>query len=54
VWTYLEANRIGDHICYYSDLRKTKTHFPGWEITKSLKETVAEIAEAYFARPLLA
>src|SRR6202167_3993155 len=43
VWTYVESNRIGDHICYYSDLTKMKTHYPGWGITKSLKQTVAEI-----------
>ena len=22
------SNRIGDHICYYSDLRKMKAHYP--------------------------
>jgi CDP-paratose 2-epimerase len=21
-WTYVDENRIGDHICYYSELRK--------------------------------
>ncbi len=49
-WTYVEANRIGDHICYYSDLRKMKAHYPGWGITKTLKETFAEIAEAWSSR----
>src|SRR5437764_15338609 len=33
-YTYLEQNRIGDHICYYSDLRKIKAHFPGWSIRR--------------------
>jgi CDP-paratose 2-epimerase len=50
VWTYVESNRIGDHICYYSDLTKMKTHYPGWGITKSLKQTVAEIAASWSAR----
>ena len=36
-WSYLEENRIGDHICYYSDLRKMRAHYPAWEITKSLR-----------------
>ena len=27
-WSYLEENRIGDHICYYSDLRKMRAHYP--------------------------
>ena len=35
-WRYVEENRIGDHICYYSDLRKMKAHYPAWEITKTL------------------
>ena len=30
VWTYIESNRIGDHMGYYSDLSKMKTHFPDW------------------------
>ena len=34
-WRYVDANRIGDHICYYSDLRKMESHYPGWHVTKS-------------------
>jgi CDP-paratose 2-epimerase len=50
VWTYVENNRVGDHICYYSDLSKMKAHFPDWGITKSLKQTVAEIAASWSSR----
>jgi CDP-paratose 2-epimerase len=50
VWTYIESNRIGDHICYYSDLRKMKAHYPEWRITKTLKETIAEIAASWSSR----
>ena len=25
---YVEDNRVGDHICYYSDLSKMKKHYP--------------------------
>jgi CDP-paratose 2-epimerase len=49
-WQYIEENRIGDHICYYSDLRKMKTHFPAWEITKPLVDTFREIANAWQQR----
>jgi len=45
-YAYSDQNRIGDHICYYSDLRKMKTHYPGWDITKSLEITIQEIVEA--------
>jgi CDP-paratose 2-epimerase len=50
VYTYLDRNRAGDHICYYSDLRKMRTHYPQWEITQSLEETIRQIVEATISR----
>ena len=50
VWTYVDNNRIGDHICYYSNLAKMKAHYPGWEVTKGLKQTIAEIADSWSSR----
>jgi len=50
VWTYVDTNRIGDHICYYSDLTKMKSHYPDWTVTKTLKQTVAEIANSWESR----
>ena len=47
---YDETNRIGDHICYYSDLRKMKEHYPDWDITKSLQETIEEIYQSWVNR----
>ena len=44
---YVDTNRIGDHICYYSDLRKMRAHYPGWNITVSLHQTVNEIVAAW-------
>lgn len=49
-WTYQEQNRIGDHICYISDLRKLKSHFPSWSITRSLRDIIGEMIEAEEAR----
>jgi CDP-paratose 2-epimerase len=49
-YTYLSENRIGDHICYYSDLRKMKAHYPKWAITKPLEQTIQEIVEAWKQR----
>jgi len=45
-WTYDERNRIGDHICYMSNLNKLKTHFPAWSITHSLPSIVEEMIRA--------
>ncbi len=42
---YSEVNRIGDHICYYSDLRKLKSHFPEWDITVSLDQIIKDIVD---------
>lgn len=50
VYSYLEQNRIGDHICYYSDLSKMKAHYPGWTITCSLRQTFQQIVESWRAR----
>lgn len=46
VYTYVNENRLGDHICYISDLTKMKAHYPNWDITISLEETIRQIVEA--------
>jgi CDP-paratose 2-epimerase len=49
-WRYVEENRIGDHICYYSDLRKMRAHYPAWNVRKNLQTVFEEIAESWLAR----
>jgi CDP-paratose 2-epimerase len=49
-WRYVEENRIGDHICYYSDLRKMRAHYPAWDVRKNLQTVFEEIAESWMAR----
>ena len=48
-FTYVDENRIGDHICYYSDLRKMRSHYPSWDINVSLEETIHQIVQANLA-----
>jgi CDP-paratose 2-epimerase len=43
VYEYVDENRIGDHICYYSDLSKMKEHYPGFGITKNLSYIIENI-----------
>ena len=50
VYSYVDRNRIGDHICYISDLSKMKSHYPGWGITKSLPQIVDEIVRSWQVR----
>lgn len=42
-FNYSEQNRIGDHICYYSDLSKLRNDYPNWYITYSLENIIDEI-----------
>ena len=50
VHSYVEEARRGDHVCYYSDVRKMRAHYPDWNITRPLQETVREIADAWHQR----
>ena len=54
IYEYVDKNREGDHICYISDLSKMRTHYPGWNITKSLQTILEEIHQAWIQRPSLA
>ena len=47
---YLEEARAGDHICYYSDLRKMKSHYPAWNISKRLDDIFVEIGASWAGR----
>ena len=44
-YTISEQNRIGDHIWYISDLRKFRTHYPNWNITIDLEETITQMVD---------
>ncbi|HMJ90493.1 MAG TPA: NAD-dependent epimerase/dehydratase family protein [Candidatus Acidoferrum sp.] len=45
-WTYVEDNRIGDHIWYISDVRKFQSHYPHWKYRYDLRGILEEIHEA--------
>ncbi|MCU0396251.1 MAG: NAD-dependent epimerase/dehydratase family protein [Chitinophagaceae bacterium] len=49
-YQYSEQHREGDHICYYSDLRKMRSHYPQWDITISLQECLRQMVQAWQAR----
>jgi len=49
-YTYVDQNRIGDHICYYSDLRKMMAHYPEWRITRTLQDVFREIVDSWRER----
>lgn len=40
---YDPKNRLGDHICYITDLSKLRSHFPNWKIDHTLSAIISEI-----------
>jgi CDP-paratose 2-epimerase len=49
-WSYQEGPRLGDHICYISNLRKFKSHYPRWQVTRDLDSILREMIEAEMKR----
>lgn len=42
-WSYIDSNRIGDHMWWISDLGKFKNHYPKWELTYTVQDILEEI-----------
>ena len=49
-YSYSDTAREGDHIVYYSDLSKIKSHYPKWNITKDLNTIFQEIHDSWHQR----
>ncbi len=45
-WTYHAQHRLGDHICYISNMTKFHTHYPQWQITYPLTRILSEMIAA--------
>jgi CDP-paratose 2-epimerase len=43
---YVDAPRVGDHICYITDLRRLRGDYPAWELTHGLDRIFEELAAA--------
>jgi CDP-paratose 2-epimerase len=43
---YDDRHRVGDHICYISNLGKLKSHFPDWNVTTTLQDIVEQMVHA--------
>ncbi len=42
-WSYVDDNRIGDHIWWISDVQKFKQHYPDWNLTYGITDILKEI-----------
>jgi CDP-paratose 2-epimerase len=49
-YEYLDQPRVGDHICYISDLTSFQKHYQKWSVTKSLDEVFREMISAWSDR----
>ena len=49
-WTYVEENRIGDHIWYISGLEKMRSHFPDWKQKYNLENLLEEMYNSDISR----
>ena len=49
-WTYVEENRIGDHIWYISGLEKMRSHFPDWKQKYNLEKLLEEMYNSDISR----
>lgn len=45
-YIYDERNRVGDHVCYISNLAKLRRHFAEWDIVVGLPEMIQEMVAA--------
>lgn len=49
-WTYVEDNRIGDHIWWISDVSKFEKHYPDWKFTYNVTGILQEIYSQNISR----
>jgi CDP-paratose 2-epimerase len=49
-YEYVDEPRVGDHICYISNLSKMRAHYPQWDVTISLAEIFEELAQGWRKR----
>jgi CDP-paratose 2-epimerase len=46
VWTYQDANRIGDHIWWIGDNGRFELHYPAWKLEYDVRRILEEIRDA--------
>ena len=46
-WTYVKKARLGDHVCYITDMSKFRSHYPEWTVTRSLENIIDELVRSH-------
>jgi len=47
---YVDEARIGDHVCYISDMSKFRSHYPAWSLRHSLDSVLDDMVAVMSAR----
>jgi CDP-paratose 2-epimerase len=47
---YIDRNRVGDHLCYISDLTRIKNELKGWSLSISLPEIIEQLVSSWRLR----
>ena len=42
---YVDQPRVGDHICYISDLRRFRADYPRWELSRTLPDIYTDLVD---------
>lgn len=48
--TYVDDNRIGDHIWYVSDVSRFQSHYPEWKLTYNVEDILRQIHDSNVER----
>ena len=49
-WSFSEQGRVGDHICYYTDVSKFRSDYPDWHLTMNLERIFEDLVGAWRAQ----
>ena len=44
-WTYVDENRVGDHIWWIGDNARFEEHYPNWSLTHDIDSILREMHE---------
>ncbi len=50
IFKYTPENRVGDHICYYTNLKKVKEYYPEWYMKYNLSNIFYQIVDGHKER----
>ena len=50
-WSYVQENRLGDHMWWISDVGKFRSHYPGWDYSYTLNDIIQQLCSCQHQNP---